>query len=1048
MLPALYVLLCLDAKQARGSTPRRTVSSRSARAMASANALAPADRQGRVGRPTGCGRACPESWCCCTTGWAAARRSRSISTRVASTSRRPRWPRRKARCRSAPRSRSSLPRRRPRRREPRAFGDRGDVRRRHRRLRRRRAADPRRAPGAGHAVPRDRVHRGAATVPRRRPAAVVGGAARRVRDRPRRRRLAHAHPRGARPAAARPTSPTSSTVPTGSSRTGSASRALDFAYPKALAAIADGRRAVRGAVPFGRARRHPARTDRGQTDVYRLARSPIQRSDGEKYFERKVAGGMGLEDALRRPANRWRYRGSVLVTTRVDRGRARDHDRHQPRAAPRSAARAFPRRATRWSRCRRPDRSSPRSSGDGIRHVGLEHASRVGRAAERLRRRRAGLGLPRAAPDIVHTHNPKPGIYGRIAARVGAGAGRSSTRCTASTRSPTTPSRKRARGLRPRTHRAFCSHAELIQNPEDLETLARLGVPAAQAAPARQRDRPRPLRPGRHRRRRRAAARAEMGARPRRRRVRRRRAAGVGEGLPRAVRGGRGPARAAPRSCGSWSVGETITRRPTRSPADDRVAAARRRALPRPARRRGGLYGAFDVYVLASHREGFPRSPMEAAAMGVPDRRDRHPRLPPGRRRRRDRPARDPCATRPRWPARSRRSPPIPIAGCGWERRAREGGARVRPAACVDITLDTYRRLLRAGRRRCRRPRRDRGNPAGGRDHPVRDTRRRRRRCRAARDADHGGVPRVVGPAVPAAPLPEGDRSARSFVLVADDGTAVCGFVAVCEDTGALYRNFLLHDGAVAAFAAAPASPAPRGRCGRPCVRAARRRWRLAGRGDPRDRGRNGVRGPRHRCPAGARRVEELGRRGVHAAHVVTAVGNVAAVRGVRAWRIPARRLDEVHRGVAQELLMALIVGFAVAVLPPRSRLGSHGGRHGRRTRATQGAHQLGALPRWSRGVRRARGSGRAQCPVARAPRARRRARASSTTPRTPAVVRLAVEVVIGAAAAWVPAAARGPRRRSVSWSCVLVNAVNMLDGLDGRRRASRSWARRASPWC
>src|SRR6185295_6069232 len=30
------------------------------------------------------------------------------------------------------------------------------------------------------------------------------------------------------------------------------------------------------------------------------------------------------------------------------------------------------------------------------------------------------------------------------------------------------------------------------------------------------------------------------------------------------------------------------------------------------------LYAAFDFYVLASHREGFPRSAMEAAAMGLP----------------------------------------------------------------------------------------------------------------------------------------------------------------------------------------------------------------------------------------------------------------------------------------------------------------------------------------------------------------------------------------------------------------------------------------------
>jgi peptidoglycan/xylan/chitin deacetylase (PgdA/CDA1 family) len=86
---------------------------------------------------------------------------------------------------------------------------------------------------------------------------------------------------------------------------------LDFAYPKALppspAAATAVRERFRSAALAGTRPNRP-----GRTDPYRLARSPIQRSDGMRYFEKKVAGRMGLEDSLRTVANRWRYRG---VTT-------------------------------------------------------------------------------------------------------------------------------------------------------------------------------------------------------------------------------------------------------------------------------------------------------------------------------------------------------------------------------------------------------------------------------------------------------------------------------------------------------------------------------------------------------------------------------------------------------------------------------------------------------------------------------------------------------------------------------------------------------------
>jgi peptidoglycan/xylan/chitin deacetylase (PgdA/CDA1 family) len=83
---------------------------------------------------------------------------------------------------------------------------------------------------------------------------------------------------------------------------------LDFAYPKALppspAAAVAVRERFRSAALAGTRPNRP-----GRTDPYRLARSPIQRSDGRRYFEKKVAGRMAIEDSLRTVANRWRYRG-------------------------------------------------------------------------------------------------------------------------------------------------------------------------------------------------------------------------------------------------------------------------------------------------------------------------------------------------------------------------------------------------------------------------------------------------------------------------------------------------------------------------------------------------------------------------------------------------------------------------------------------------------------------------------------------------------------------------------------------------------------------
>jgi peptidoglycan/xylan/chitin deacetylase (PgdA/CDA1 family) len=83
-----------------------------------------------------------------------------------------------------------------------------------------------------------------------------------------------------------------------------------FAYPKAVAPSPIADRAVRAR--FRSAALAGTRPNRyGQTDPHRLARSPIQTADGMRWFTQKLAGGMALEDALRRVANRARYAGAT-----------------------------------------------------------------------------------------------------------------------------------------------------------------------------------------------------------------------------------------------------------------------------------------------------------------------------------------------------------------------------------------------------------------------------------------------------------------------------------------------------------------------------------------------------------------------------------------------------------------------------------------------------------------------------------------------------------------------------------------------------------------
>ena len=81
-----------------------------------------------------------------------------------------------------------------------------------------------------------------------------------------------------------------------------------FAYPKALpgspvAELAVRRRFRSAALAAGRVNRA------GHTDLHRLWRTPIQRSDTPQFFAAKAGGGLRLEGELRALAGRVKYRG-------------------------------------------------------------------------------------------------------------------------------------------------------------------------------------------------------------------------------------------------------------------------------------------------------------------------------------------------------------------------------------------------------------------------------------------------------------------------------------------------------------------------------------------------------------------------------------------------------------------------------------------------------------------------------------------------------------------------------------------------------------------
>lgn len=266
-----------------------------------------------------------------------------------------------------------------------------------------------------------------------------------------------------------------------------------------------------------------------------------------------------------------------------------------------------------------PGAFGPALAAIGVEHVPLKHATRamaphrdLGALAE-LRTQ-----FRRLRPALVHTHNPKPGVYGRLAARMARVPAVVNT-VHGLYAQPGDGWRRRALVYSLERVAARCSNVELVQNVEDIETLAGIGIP---------RTKLRLLGNGID------LERFHRGAVDPDDVAATRRAWGIGPddivcgAVGRLVREkGYAELFAAARTLRRTAPSVRIV---IAGPLDpDKADAVTKEEIDAACRDHGVvylgmrddvelLYAAMDIHALASHREGFPRSPMEASAFGVP----------------------------------------------------------------------------------------------------------------------------------------------------------------------------------------------------------------------------------------------------------------------------------------------------------------------------------------------------------------------------------------------------------------------------------------------